>query len=61
MFEVQKSKKSRSEERRRNERFSWSPADVKVQDEQGNRIPGDEFLQRLYSGTVKNMEKKIGT
>ena len=29
----------------RQNRFTWTPADVKVQDENGNWIRGDEFLK----------------
>ena len=37
----------RNSKERRVDKFNWSPADVKVQDEQGNWIRGDEFLNRL--------------
>ena len=43
---LEKTEKRNSKERRA-EKFSWSPADVKVQDENGNRIRGDEFLDRI--------------
>lgn len=31
---------------KRSDKFTWTPADVKVQDEHGNWIRGDEFLRR---------------
>ena len=31
----------------RADKFTWTPADIKVQDENGNWIRGDEFLERM--------------
>lgn len=36
--------------RPRSERFTWHPADIKVLDEKGEWIRGDEFLDSLKRG-----------
>ena len=36
----------KADSKRRDDKFTWQPADVKVQDENGNWIRGDEFLRQ---------------
>lgn len=39
-------KRKQSDEQRRSDKFTWTPAEVKVQDEHGNWIRGDKFLKK---------------
>ena len=43
---LEKTEKRNPKERRK-DKFIWSPADIKVQDVNGNRIRGDEFLDNI--------------
>ena len=46
----------KADDNRRAKKFTWEPADVKVQDENGNWIRGDEFLRRLKQTTPEKTE-----
>lgn len=46
----------KTDDKRRAKKFTWEPADVKVQDENGKWIRGDEFLRRLKQTTPEKME-----
>lgn len=49
--------------KRRERRFTWTPADIKVLDKNGNWIRGDEFLKRKEAEAAKknpnNRDAKI--
>ena len=46
-------RKDKETQRERRDKFTWTPADVNVQDENGEWIRGDEFLSRQKNGGNK--------
>lgn len=43
---IQYKRVEKADNKRRDDKFTWTPADVKVQDEDGNWIRCDEFLKQ---------------